>query len=90
VAPRRAYTVMFVAADVRHVQQDDTYVRLAHRGHGLGTLAKARNLRSLASHYPDARHVHTWTAETNGAMRAINERFGFREVETMHDMKAVL
>jgi GNAT superfamily N-acetyltransferase len=79
-----AYTQMFVTVDRAQVLQDDTFVLRAHRGHGLGTLAKVANLRQLAALHPEARHVQTWTAEVNDAMRKINERFGFREVETMH------
>ncbi|WP_117209028.1 GNAT family N-acetyltransferase [Allorhizocola rhizosphaerae] len=84
-----AYTEMYVTADRENVHQDDTFVLRAHRGHRLGTLVKAANLRLLAEHYPGARYVHTWTAHVNDAMRAINERFGFRAVETMHEVEAV-
>jgi GNAT superfamily N-acetyltransferase len=81
------YTQLLVESDGVHVHQDDTFVRGAHRGHRLGSLAKARNLRELAAQHPTARHVHTWTAESNDAMQAINERFGFRPVETSHSME---
>jgi L-amino acid N-acyltransferase YncA len=82
------YTQLLVQSEGVHVYQDDTYVRRAHRGHRLGTLAKVRNLRALAAEHPRARHVHTWTAESNDAMRVINERFGFRPVETTHSMES--
>jgi GNAT superfamily N-acetyltransferase len=82
------YTQLLVDSDGVHVHQDDTYVRRAHRGHRLGSLAKARNLRELADRHPRARHVHTWTAESNDAMQSINERFGFRQVETSHSMES--
>ncbi len=85
-----AYTRMFVTVDRAQVLQDDTFVLRAHRGHGLGTLAKVANLRQLAASHPEARHVQTWTAEVNDAMRTINERFGFREVETMHNIELPL
>ncbi|WP_433795824.1 GNAT family N-acetyltransferase [Actinoplanes sp. CA-252034] len=84
------YTQLLVESDGVHVHQDDTYVRRVHRGHRLGGLAKARNLRELVAHHPGARHVHTWTAESNAAMQAINERFGFRPVETSHSMETSL
>ncbi|WP_018349410.1 GNAT family N-acetyltransferase [Longispora albida] len=85
-----AYSMMFVPGDdPAHVIQDDTFVLRAHRGHGLGTVAKAANLGQLTEHFPQTRYVHTWTAEVNDAMRTINERFGFRAVETMHAMKLV-
>ncbi|GIE83236.1 GNAT family N-acetyltransferase [Actinoplanes philippinensis] len=82
------YTQLLVDGDGVHVHQDDTYIRRAHRGHRLGGLAKARNLRELAARHPHARHVHTWTAESNDAMQAINDRFGFRPVETSHSMES--
>ncbi|MFC4072565.1 GNAT family N-acetyltransferase [Actinoplanes subglobosus] len=84
------YTQMIVESDGVHVHQDDTYIRRAHRGHRLGGLAKAHNLRELVTRHPRTRHVHTWTAETNDAMQAINERFGFRPVETSHTMESSL
>jgi RimJ/RimL family protein N-acetyltransferase len=84
------YTLMYVTADGVNVLQDDTFVLAAHRGRRLGTRAKVANLRALAAGHPDARHVHTWTAEVNDAMQAVNARFGFRSVETMHEMEATL
>ena len=85
------YTTMFVAGgENREVLQDNTYVLRSHRGRGLGTLAKLANLRLLAEQYPQARHVHTWTAEVNDAMHAVNERLGFRPVETMYELELEL
>jgi GNAT superfamily N-acetyltransferase len=82
------YTQLLVDADGIHVHQDDTYIRRAHRGNRLGALAKARNVRELVGRHPQARHVHTWTASTNDAMRSINEGFGFRPVEVTHSMES--
>jgi GNAT superfamily N-acetyltransferase len=82
------YTQLLVDSDGTHVYQDDTYIRKAHRGNRLGALAKARNLRELVLRHPRAQHVHTWTASTNDAMRSINEAFGFRPVETTHNMES--
>lgn len=79
-----AYTTQFVVGPGNDVMQDDTFVLRSHRGRRLGTLVKAANLRRLADEYPQARYVHTWTAETNDAMRVINEKFGFRPVERTH------
>jgi hypothetical protein len=84
------YTLMLVTAGGVNAIQDDTFVLLAHRGHRLGALAKVANLRALAAHHPRARHVHTWTAEVNDAMHAVNARFGFRAVETMYELAAAL
>ncbi len=82
-----AYTLMLVGVDRRYAVQDDTFVLRAHRGHRLGTLAKVANLRQLAAHHPGVRHVHTWMADENNAMRSINQRFGFRPVEAMHNVE---
>jgi hypothetical protein len=83
-----AYTQMLVSGGEAH--QEDTYVRPADRGHRLGTVAKARNLRALADWHPFARRVHTWTAEINDPMRRINEAFGFRPMERMYALEARL
>ncbi|MEV6969277.1 GNAT family N-acetyltransferase [Hamadaea sp. NPDC051192] len=84
------YTRIYVNADGVHAQQDDTFVLRAHRGHRLGALAKATNMRQLAAQHPTVRHLHSWTADSNTAMRAINARFGFRPVEAMHVLEADL
>jgi len=34
--------------------------------------------------------VHTWTAEINGPIHTVNERLGFRPVETMHELEAAI
>jgi RimJ/RimL family protein N-acetyltransferase len=82
------YTSMFVmGGESREVLQDETFVLRAHRGRALGTRAKLANLRLLAQHYPHAEHVHTYTAEVNDAMRAVNDRLGFRPVETMYELE---
>jgi RimJ/RimL family protein N-acetyltransferase len=62
----------------------------SYRGRGLGTLAKIANLRLLARHFPQARHVHTWTAELNDAMHTVNARLGFRPMETTHELELEL
>lgn len=85
------YTLMFVMGEAnREVLQDDTFVLRAHRGRALATRAKLANLRLLAEHFPHAEHVHTWTAEVNDAMRAVNDRLGFRPVETMYELELEL
>lgn len=85
------YTSMFVMGGAnREVLQDETFVLPAHRGRGLGTRAKLANLRLLAERFPHAEHVHTWTAEVNDAMRAVNDRLGFRPVETMYELELEL
>lgn len=57
--------------------QDDTIVAREHRGHRLGMLIKIRNLRELMARRPDVVRVHTWNAEENDHMLAINVALGF-------------
>jgi GNAT superfamily N-acetyltransferase len=86
-----AYTELLVGGpDGEDVLQDDTFVLREHRGHRLGTVAKTTNLRLLAAEHPRARRVHTYTAPENDAMYAVNARFGFRAVETMHEIELAL
>lgn len=61
-----------------YVDQDDTLVLPEHRGHRLGLLVKAVNLRRLAQARPEVRRVGTWNAEENAHMLAINTALGFR------------
>jgi RimJ/RimL family protein N-acetyltransferase len=82
------YTTMFVTGGENpEALQDNTFVVRSHRGRGLATLAKLSNLRQLAQHPPQAPHVHTWTAEVNDTMHAVNKRLGFRPVETMYELE---
>lgn len=83
-------TMLAMGGGSREVLQDNTFVLRSCRGRGLATLAKIANLRLLASQAPQARHVHTWTAALNDAMRTVNERLGFRAVETMYELEAAI
>lgn len=58
--------------------QEDTLVHGGHRGHRLGMLVKTRNLLALAERAPAVRRVHTWNADENAHMLAINVELGFR------------
>ena len=69
--PRAAPAVVF---------QQDTLVAREHRGRRLGLLIKAVNLERLAELRPGARRVHTWNAEENSFMLAINVELGFEPV----------
>jgi mycothiol synthase len=57
--------------------QQDTAVRPAHRGHGLGTWMKAANLRRLAADHPQVRRVTTSNAADNEHMLRVNLQVGF-------------
>ena len=60
------------------VDQHDTSVVRAHRGHRLGLLLKAEMLRWLAEAEPQVTSIDTWNAESNRQMIAVNERLGYR------------
>jgi GNAT superfamily N-acetyltransferase len=55
-----------------------TIVDATHRGHRLGMLIKAANLRALRDATPAVERVVTWNAASNSHMIAINEALGFR------------
>jgi len=77
--PLVAFTdIMTAAHDPENAFQWDTLVRREDRGHRLGTLIKAVNLEHLLDQHPDVRRVHTWNADSNSWMVAINEALGFR------------
>ncbi|WP_265521728.1 GNAT family N-acetyltransferase [Oerskovia flava] len=59
------------------VYQEDTLVLREHRGRRLGMLVKIAVLDELARARPAARRVHTWNAEENEHMLAINVALGF-------------
>lgn len=59
-------------------EQWDTIVLAPHRGHRLGMLVKAANLRHLAELRPGNLRVYTWNAEENDHMLGINVALGFR------------
>lgn len=80
------YTLVYPdRGDPDHVRQDDTLVLTGHRGRGVGTALKTANLRELDEHRDSRRLLHTWTARSNTAMRAVNTRLGFRAVESVHE-----
>ena len=86
------YSTLFLPrTQPEHAYQDDTLVLRAHRGRGLGARLKVANLRRLAG-LPGAdvarrRWLHTYTAQDNAPMQAVNARFGFRAVEEMHEFE---
>ncbi|WP_158564103.1 GNAT family N-acetyltransferase [Jiangella anatolica] len=58
--------------------QDTTVVDPRHRGHRLGLLLKATNLRRVLADRPGVQTVWTWNADSNAHMIAINEALGYR------------
>ena len=63
--------------DPENAFQWDTLVLREHRGHRLGALVKVAKLERLLAEAPDARRVHTWNADENTHMVAINAAMGF-------------
>ena len=63
------------------VFQSGTLVLPSHRGHRLGLALKLANHRQLQAVEPAPRLVHTYSAEENTPMIAVNTRLGFRPVE---------
>ncbi|ADB31392.1 GCN5-related N-acetyltransferase [Kribbella flavida DSM 17836] len=63
-------------------EQRSTLVRREHRGRRLGIALKAANLQAATRSARDAPGtVHTWNAEANHPMLAVNQQLGFRVVE---------
>jgi hypothetical protein len=60
--------------------QWDTLVVGGHRGHRLGQLVKAANLRALRRELPDVAWLCTWNAESNEPMLRVNRAMAFRPV----------
>jgi GNAT superfamily N-acetyltransferase len=60
------------------VQQYDTAVVPAHRGHGLGLWVKAAMARRLRAEHPGVVEIETDNADDNVHMLAVNHRLGFR------------
>ncbi|WBQ06417.1 GNAT family N-acetyltransferase [Kribbella sp. CA-293567] len=67
--------------DPLNAYQSGTLVASAHRGHRLGLALKVRNHLELQRDRTGHRIMHTWNAEQNTAMNAVNERLGYRPVE---------
>jgi GNAT superfamily N-acetyltransferase len=60
------------------VFQEYTLVLGNHRGHALGLWVKAANCAFIMRERPSSRRVHTWNADENDYMLAINTRLGYR------------
>jgi mycothiol synthase len=73
-----AFSDLRVSTGSRVAFTDDTGTVAAHRGRGLATAVKLESLRALRRDHPQVEMVTTTNAESNAAMRRINERIGFR------------
>ena len=81
-------TEVMVSAHAReHGMQGGTLVRREHRGHRLGLALKVVNQRAVRDRFPDCRAIHTWNADVNASMNAINARLGFETVELLVEMQ---
>lgn len=73
------FTLVTVARDSdRTGLQGTTIIDPRHRGHRLGLLLKAVNLREVLAGRPGLETVWTWNADSNTHMIAINETLGYR------------
>jgi GNAT superfamily N-acetyltransferase len=81
-----AYTILVTSHDKPdRAFQWDTLVLREHRGHRLGQLVKALNLRALRAELPDVRRVVTWNAEANAPMLRVNRAMGFVTVAVTNE-----
>lgn len=77
-----AWTTLMTQPDLDwHAWQSITIVDPEHRGHRLGMLVKAENVRYVRSRRPALRAIDTYNAAANRHMIAINEAMGFRRVD---------
>lgn len=73
-----------------HVEQGDTAVAPAHRGHGIGRWLMAVNALRVLDEWPEARWIETWNDGSNRWMLAINTEMGFRPVARWIDAELEL
>lgn len=76
-------TVVVAGTDPGRAYQWDTLVLPRHRGHRLGLALKVANLSRMQAGHPDRTELHTFNAEDNPPMSAVNDAMGFRSVERM-------
>ncbi|MDR7251031.1 GNAT superfamily N-acetyltransferase [Nocardioides sp. BE266] len=81
------YSLLFVPHGADYGWQDDTLVMPEHRGHRLGAALKSANYAGLPATITS---VHTWTDPQNTAMHHTNTALGFRVVEHMYEVEAVI
>lgn len=86
-----AYTDLCLPEDApERAYQWDTLVLREHRGHRLGLLLKAVNLRRAAQAWPRTRTVSTWNAQDNAPMIAVNEALGCTVASTSTEWRLAL
>jgi GNAT superfamily N-acetyltransferase len=76
-----AFTEIELSATSAEAAQSDTVVLREHRRRGLATAVKARLLLTVQESRPDLVSISLTCAAANTAMRAVNTRLGFGEVE---------
>lgn len=85
------HTELYVPeTDLGNIYQWDTLVVPAHRGHRLGLALKVRNHLELQQTDPGKAVVHTWNAQQNDHMNAVNAQLGFRPVEAHQEWQLKL
>lgn len=71
-------TTLVVFSDVPGFgDQWETIVLPEHRGRRLGALLKVTNLRQAVEREPELDVIHTWNADSNAPMLAVNVAMGF-------------
>lgn len=83
-------TLTRLATLPEHVDQWETIVLEAHRGHRLGMLLKIRNLRFAQREAAHLRLVDTVTADSNEWMRRVNSALGFVPVRPWGEWELTL
>jgi GNAT superfamily N-acetyltransferase len=84
------YSALFTPHDADYVLQSDTLVMPDHRGRRLGLRLKLGTLDAVQRDHPGKVGIHTWTDPANGPMIRTNTAFGFRRVDTMHEVQQTL
>jgi GNAT superfamily N-acetyltransferase len=83
-------TEMFVRPDSPRASQGVTTVLGPYRGRGFGLWLKADMVRWLSEVEPRVTEHETWNAAVNTHMIAVNERLGYRVMDTWQAWKLVL
>ena len=82
-----AYTQLVHSADDGNAYQWGTLVRREDRGHRLGLRIKLENLRRMQRHDARIPCIHTFNAESNEHMLAVNTILGFEPTGRMAELQ---